>query len=138
MKLQPEFWLGQTVKVIRPDNDDDYYDYYVDYGSNGHIGRDYIIKGITYNHYDDDGEVSPYYSYVLEGSNLHRAQVLVLVDPSTTYTRVPFLRPIGVRNQRTLMTIISCYVGFMGTDMFCSKNHTTSFNNLILNTEPII
>ena len=134
MKLQPEFWLGQTVRVVRPPSTEDWVDYYLNYGSEGRVGQEYVIDAITYHEH----HWGYYYFYALKGSNWHLREVLALVDSSTPHRRIPFHKPIKVRGTSTPLIVDGCRTTRDGSITVSGNNFHIKASELILHTTPIL
>lgn len=134
MKPQPVFWLGQTVRVVRPPSTEVWEDRYLNYGSEGRVGQEYVIDAINYHEYHGDY----YYSYSLKDSNWHSREVLTLVDPSTPHQRIPFHKPIKVRNISTPFIVKSCRVTRDGSITVTGNNLRIKASELMLHTTPIL
>lgn len=135
---QPKFWLGQTVKVIRPDDDEDYYDYYEDYGSGGVIGSNYVVESIIHHTSGDYDDEPHYYSYCLENSNWHREEVLVLEDSCTPHMRIPFGRPIKAKEMSVPIMVRECSIERTGAPEVLIRGRAIKFSDLLFNTTPIL
>lgn len=134
MKLQPEFWLGQTVHVVRPPSTEDWVDYYLNYGSEGRVGQEYVIDAIDYHEHNGDY----YYSYSLKGSNWHLREVLALVNSSTPHRRILFHKPIKARGASTPCIVEGCRVTRDGSITVIGNNLRIKASELMLHTTPIL
>lgn len=134
MKPQPEFWLGQAVRIVRPESTEEWEDHYLNYGSEGRVGQEYVIDAIDYQEYNG----VYYYSYSLKGSNWHLRGVLTLVDPTTPHQRIPFHKPIKVRNTSTPFIVDGCCVTIDGSITVTDNNLRIKASELMLHTTPIL